>query len=179
MLSWFHTLNSVYKIGERDNLSACTAEISDWLESTYNLDVEVVGEGPDAKYCFAWDGTKETDYYNSWDSIYDYGHLYTDEAANGYRLATWDEIEYIAEWNDENESVINGYSTTFREWLDGYAQNNHETRILTEDITKKIETQDNSYLPLSAHEETDYNGHCGGGSSFTNDMSFRVVRNAN
>ena len=172
-------LNSVYKIGERDNLSACTAEISDWLESTYNLDVEVVGEGPDAKYCFAWDGTKETDYYNSWDSIYDYGHLYTDEAANGYRLATWDEIEYIAEWNDENESVINGYSTTFREWLDGYAQNNHETRILTEDITKKIETQDYSYLPLSAHEETDYNGHCGGGSSFTNDMSFRVVRNAN
>ena len=79
----------------------------------------------------------------------------------------------------KNESVINGYSPTFREWLDGYAQNNHETRILTEDITKKIETQDYSYLPLSAHEETDYNGHCGGGSSFTNDMSFRVVRNAN
>ena len=181
-LSVANNLDPVYKIGERTNLDGCVADISAWVSDTYLGVIE-----SDGKYCFAWDRTKpyNDNPYWKWDNIYDGGCLYTDESADGYRLATFDEIEYIATWNVSNGCEIQSY-TNINEWCDEYSQNNVETGIFTANISDSNATFSNArdYKKHSSHEEPGYieiGGEeiycCGGGANFTRNLGFRVVRN--
>ncbi len=173
-------LTPVYRLGnDRNDLTNSIAEVSEWVsnQSFEALGVSSIGTGQNTRYYFNWDGTKPMEYYNSWDSIYDYGNVIIDETATGYRLPTSDEIEAIVAWNVENDSVIQSYKTkSLNEWCDGYSQNTGDTIYFTGDIADDTNINFN-YKEHASHEETDYD-HCGGGSNITSDMGFRVVRNA-
>ena len=184
LLSVENNLEPVYKIGERQNLTGCVSDISEWIKDT-SLGISKVGD----KYCFAWDRTKpyNDNPYRQWDSIYDGGKLYTDESANGYRLATLNEIVHIANWNISNGFELQSYSG-INEWCDAYEQNTCETGIFTANIAdSSVEHFENcvTYHKHNAHEAPGYieiGGEevscCGGGENFTRNLGFRVVRNA-
>ena len=125
--------------------------------------------------------------YWQWDSIYDGGKLYTDESANGYRLATLDEIVHIANWNISNGFELQSYSG-INEWCDAYAQNNCETGIFTANIADSSEEYFENCVTYHKHNAHESPGDiiiggeevycCGGGENFTQNLGFRVVRNA-
>ena len=124
--------------------------------------------------------------YWQWDSIYDGGKLYTDESANGYRLATLNEIVHIANRNKEDVLELQGYSG-INEWCDAYSQNNCETGIFTANIADSDADFEYAveYHKHNAHEapgDIEIGGEevycCGGGENFTQNLGFRVVRNA-
>ena len=184
LLSVENNLEPVYKIGDRENLDGCVSDISEWIQDT-SLGISKVGD----KYCFAWDRTKpyEDNPYWQWDSIYDGGKLYTDESANGYRLATLDEIVHIANWNISNGLELQS-SSGINEWCDAYSQNNCETGIFTANIADSSEEYFENCVTYHKHNAHESPGDiiiggeevycCGGGENFTQNLGFRVVRNA-
>lgn len=184
LLSVANNLEPVYKIGERQNLPGCVADISEWIKDT-SLGIS----NSDDKYCFAWDRTKpyNDNPYWQWDSIYDGGKLYTDESANGYRLATLDEIAHIANWNISHGFELQS-SSGINEWCDAYSQNNCETGIFTANIADSSEEYFENCVTYHKHNAHEAPGDiiigveevycCGGGENFTRNLGFRVVRNA-
>ena len=140
--------------------------------SYWTIDEDLGVVAVDGKYCFAWDKTKDIDYYNNWDL--DCAYLQIDNNANGYRLPTKDEIKDIWTWNASNGNVVKSHTDTdgnvdMFEWTNNLDNNGH-ANVFSGDITDINIYDDfgNWYCNYS---------HVYLGTNFTYNLGFRIVRN--